>query len=342
MTDPFEDLAMPITPQQPRPAFARRLRARLVEELGLDPHTAVPTVDLPRRRPMPTTTPTTQATVATPYLTVHDGAAAIGWYVHAFGGEEQLRVVGDDGVLGHAEITVGSARFMLSDEHPALGVVSPRTLGGTSVAIHLEVDDVDAVYARAVATGATALREPADQPHGARHGTLLDPFGHRWMLSQQVEEVAVEEYAARASGSGYEVVAPRRGPGGIWPGVYYRDAVAGIRYLVDVLGFEEVLVVEHPPGSGVVRYSELRWPEGGNVSPGTYDPDNEYHQPPGGQALYVVTADPEAVWQRATAAGSEVVREPYEPDHDPGGLSFGIRDPEGNIWSFGTYAGEPG
>ncbi len=344
MTDPFERLAMPIEPQQPRPSFARALRARLVEELGLDPLTAVPTIELPRRKPMTTTAPATRTAAATPYLTVHDGAAAIEWYVQAFGGEEQLRVVADDGTLGHAEITVGAARFMLSDEHPALGVVGPRTVGGTTVAIHLEVDDVDATYARAVAAGATALQEPADQPHGARHGTLLDPFGHRWMLSQQVEDVPMDEYAARSAGSGYTVVAPPRqratGPGGVWASVYYRDAMAGIRFLVDVLGFEEQLVVENPPGSGNVVHSQLHWPEGGIVSPGTYDPDNVYSIPPGQQALYVVTADPQPVWERCQAAGVAVVQEPYTPEYDPDGWGFGVRDPEGNIWSFGTYAGE--
>src|SRR5690606_4466330 len=195
-TDPFDQLAAPAEPVVPRAAFARALRARLVDALDLDPldPRTYPTVQLPGRKPVTTqttTTPTTSTTRApaadlttTPYLCVHDGAGAIDWYVQAFGAEEVMRVVADDGVLGHAELTVDGARFMLSDEHPALGVVSPRTLGGTATAIHLQVLDVDATFARAVAAGATALAEPADQPHGARHGTLVDPFGHRWMLSQ--------------------------------------------------------------------------------------------------------------------------------------------------------------
>ena len=144
MTDPFDALHAPVESQDPRPSFTRTLRARLVEALDLDPLTATPTVDLPRRKPVSataTTVPTDLTT--TPYLTVHDGAAAIDWYVQAFGAVEQFRVVGDDGLLGHAELRVGTARFMLSDEYPALGVVSPPTLGGTATAIHLEVDDVD-------------------------------------------------------------------------------------------------------------------------------------------------------------------------------------------------------
>jgi uncharacterized glyoxalase superfamily protein PhnB len=156
MTDPFDALATPPERQEPRPSFARGLRAQLVHELGLD-HDMTPTIDLPRRTPMTATDASTAAAtdlVATPYLCVHDGAAAMDWYTGAFGAVEEMRVVGDDGRLGHAELAVGTARFMLSDEYPDLGVVSPRTLGGSAVTIHLEVADVDATYSRAVEAGA--------------------------------------------------------------------------------------------------------------------------------------------------------------------------------------------
>jgi len=342
MTDPFDALALPLEPQSPRPSFARALRARLVEALDLDPLTTVPTVDLPRRQPVSaaaTTAPTDLA--STPYLTVHDAAAAIDWYGEAFGATEQFRVVGDDGLLGHAELTVGSARFMLSDEYPALGVVSPRTLGGTATAIHLEVADVDATFARAVTAGATSLREPADQPHGARHGTLVDPFGHRWMLSQRLEDLSVDEYADRSEGSGFRVMhGPHAGEpyvDGIWTVVTYDDPAAGIRFLTDVLGFEELVMVRVDDGS--IVHSEYRWPEGGIVQVATWDDGNPFIPRPGAQGLYVVTADPQSVWERCRAAGVEVLRAPEEPHYDPGGMGFSVRDPEGNAWSFGTYAG---
>ncbi len=351
--DPFEALAVPAERQQPRPRFTRELRARLVRELDL--HTSdVPTIDLPERKaPMtPTTEPVTAtATEVTPYLTARDAVAALGWYAEAFGAVEQFRVVGDDGRLGHAEFTIGAARFMLSDEYPDMGVTSPTTLGGTPTAMHLSVTDVDAMYARAVAAGATAQSAPADQPHGARHGTLLDPDGHRWMLSQPLQDFDLDDYAARSAGSGFEVVgagpdehvtaADRPGTGGgIWAGAFYADALGAIRFLVDVFGFEEQLVVTGDDGATVV-HSQLRWPEGGVVQAGTYDPDNVFTHAPGAQALYVVTADPEAVWERCQAAGIEVIREPEAPDHDPEGMGFTVRDPEGNIWSFGTYGLDP-
>lgn len=362
--DPFEVLAQPIEPQPPRPAFRRRLRHRLVAELGLEAST-LPTIDLPERKPMTTIDrPTPTATAVTPYLTVTGGAAALDWYARALGAVESFRVAGDDGRLGHAEFTVGTARFMLSDEYPEMGVKSPTTLGGSAVALHLAVTDVDGAFARAVDAGATALQEPADQPHGARHGTLVDPYGHRWMLSQQVEAIDLDTYAQRSEGSGFTVEQTgaettsaaestgatastgAAGPanagapytGGIWSAVFYRDVRAGIRFLVDVFGFQERIVVPGPDGHSVV-HSELVWPDGGVLQAGTYDPDNPFSLRPGEQSLYVVTADPHAVWARCQAAGLEVVRPPESPDYDPDGMGFSVRDPEGNVFSFGSYAG---
>ena len=141
----------------------------------------------------------------TPYLAAHDGRAALDFYTTAFGAVEVMKVIMDDGRLGHSEFRIGQATFYLSDEFPEIGVVSPRTLGGTTLALHLTVPDVDGTFARAVAAGATALSEPADQPHGSRHGTLVDPFGHRWMVSQPIENVSMSTYAERVSDSGVTV-----------------------------------------------------------------------------------------------------------------------------------------
>lgn len=358
--DPFESLVLPTDPQTARPRFVRDLRARLLDDLGLSPADVAPDVTLPERKSamttpdttaVSTTRPTAQsaaiAAAVVPYLAVSDGAGAIDWYARAFGAVESFRVVGDDGKLGHAEFDIGTAHFMLSDEYPDMGVLSPTSLGGTATALHLTVADVDDIYARAIEAGATAQQEPADQPHGSRHGTLVDPYGHRWMLSQPLEDFDLDTYAERSSGSGYEVVgagpgdtipaADRPGTGGgIWAVVSYHDALAGIRTLVDVFGFEEQLVVVGPDGSTVV-HSQIRWPEGGIVQADTYEEGNVFLRPPGDQSLYVVTADPQSVWERSQAAGLEVVRPPEEPGHDPGGMGFSVRDPEGNIWSFGIY-----
>jgi PhnB protein len=146
----------------------------------------------------------------TPYLTVHDGAAAIAFYGAAFGGVEDFRVVGDDGRLGHAEIRIGDARIQLSDEYPEMDVRSPRSLGGSGVALSLTVDDCDAAWERAVSAGAEGLRPPEDQPHGNRMAMVRDPFGHRWFLLEPNEAFDLATYAERTESTGFRLVA---GPG---------------------------------------------------------------------------------------------------------------------------------
>ncbi len=284
---------------------------------------------------------------ATPYLTVHDAAAALGFYASAFDAVEVMRVVMNEetGQLGHAEFHIGDAVFYVSDEFAEMGALSPRSLGGTAVAIHLDVDDVDARFGAAVAAGAEAFSPPADQPHGARHGMVIDPFGHRWMLSQQIEQLPLADYEHRMREVGAVVTGTasdsERSGGGIWAALNFADARAGIRFMVDVLGFEADLIV---PGEdpAVIEHSQLRWPGGGIVQAASANRrDNVFSERPvGAQSLYVITNDPIAVHARCVAAGAEVVTEPEAPDYDPAGLVFTIRDAEGNLWSFGTYNGE--
>jgi uncharacterized glyoxalase superfamily protein PhnB len=130
--------------------------------------------------------------------------------------------------------------------------------------------------------------------------------------------------------------------GGIWASLVYADARAGIRFLVDVLGFREQLVVDDDGDPAVIHHSQLVWPEGGIVQASTANrPGNPYSaRPLGSQCLYVITADPQAVWARCQAAAAEVVEAPSEPEYAPGTTVFAVRDPEGNIFSFGQYAGE--
>ena len=101
---------------------------------------------------------------------------------------------------------------MMADEFPEIGVVSPTTLGDSPVLLYLDVVDVDHVHARAVASGATSVMAPEDQPHGNRTATIVDPFGHRWMLSQHLEDLYPEAYAAREEASGDWTVTPSTAP----------------------------------------------------------------------------------------------------------------------------------
>ncbi|QCB94726.1 VOC family protein [Cellulomonas shaoxiangyii] len=121
----------------------------------------------------------------TPYLTVHDAAGAIDWYAAAFGAREVGERYVEDGVVGFAELRIGDDALYLSDEAHEYGAYAPRTLGHSTAALALTVDDVDRTYATALQAGATADRPPTDQGD-ERRGWLVDPFGHRWALASPV------------------------------------------------------------------------------------------------------------------------------------------------------------
>lgn len=140
-----------------------------------------------------------------PYLHVREADAAIDFYVRAFGAVEKFRLTEPSGRIGHAELDFGVATVMLADEFPELDILSPDSRGGTTVTLHLHVDDADAWIERAVAAGAELERTPVDQFFGERSGSVRDPFGHRWNIGHSIEEVAPEEmqrrYDALMSGS---------------------------------------------------------------------------------------------------------------------------------------------
>ena len=181
MTDPFEALREPVTPVDPDPDFAGRLRMRLTREVFAPPGGTV-----------------SQQTVATgverepawppaltPYIVVSDARRAMDWYVEVFGAEPRGELyVNADGTIGHAEVGIGDAVLMFSEASglwPDVPVRAPDSPETFSHSLHLEVDDVDASTERARRSGASVERGAADQPYG-RASVLVDPFGHRWIL----------------------------------------------------------------------------------------------------------------------------------------------------------------
>lgn len=132
-----------------------------------------------------------------PYLRVKDAGRAIEYYKQAFGAVEKFRLTEPGGRIGHCELLFGDATLMLSEEYPELGFLGPQSIGGTSMSIHLHVDDADAAIARAVAAGASVVRPASDAFYGERSGTVRDPFGHEWMLGHSIEEVTPEEMQRR-------------------------------------------------------------------------------------------------------------------------------------------------
>jgi uncharacterized glyoxalase superfamily protein PhnB len=181
MTDPFEAMREPVTPVDPDPDFAGRLRMRLTREVfaltggTMSQQTVATRVEREPARPP----------ALTPYIVVSDARRAMDWYVEVFGAQRRGEVhVNADGTIGHAEVGIGDAVLMFaeaSDLWPDVPVRAPDSPTTFSHTLHLEVDDVDAATRRARRGGASVEREPADQPYG-RGSVIVDPFGHRWIL----------------------------------------------------------------------------------------------------------------------------------------------------------------
>lgn len=131
------------------------------------------------------------------YMRVKNAPKAIEFYKKAFGATEKFRLTEPSGRIGHAELDLGGTTVMLSDEYPEIGCVGPQTMGGTTMSIHLHVDDADALIREAIEAGATLVREPTDAFYGERSGTVRDPFGHEWMIGHEIEKVTPEEMQRR-------------------------------------------------------------------------------------------------------------------------------------------------
>jgi uncharacterized glyoxalase superfamily protein PhnB len=190
MPDPFEALRTPDTPIDPDPAFAAGLRAQVERALTLPRGADVTDLVLEHE-----TAPAGTASTVTPYLAVAGAERALDWYADVFG----ARLLGEpivmpDGRVGHAEFDIDGARFMLSEEHPEIGVVAPSPDAGVQITLHLTVDDVDAVVSGAGDAGARVERDPANYEYG-RNGVIRDPFGHRWMIAGETKIAAETEQA---------------------------------------------------------------------------------------------------------------------------------------------------
>jgi predicted enzyme related to lactoylglutathione lyase len=181
MTDPFEALREPVVPTDPDPDFAASLRARVERALALPRGVAVTVIDEDTR---------TAAGAAIPYLAVAVGSGrrALDWYVEVLG----ARVVGEpttmpDGRVGHAELALAGGSLYLAEEFPEIGFVAPSPVG-TAVSLSLQVPDVAETMRRAISRGARTPRAMYDD-YGSRNVTVVDPFGHRWLLHTPLDRL---------------------------------------------------------------------------------------------------------------------------------------------------------
>jgi predicted enzyme related to lactoylglutathione lyase len=194
MTDPLDVLREPDGPVAPDRSFALRLRARLERALELPRGVGVSTATIgaaDRTAVTAAEPPPAAAGGAIPYLAVRDGRAAIDWYVEVFGAAvDGDPIVMPDGRIGHAELSLAGGKLYLADEFPDIGVVAPSP-DAAAVSLVLAVSDVDARVAAATAHGGRLTREVAEA-YGSRNATLVDPFGHRWMLQQPIGTVPIQ------------------------------------------------------------------------------------------------------------------------------------------------------
>ncbi len=136
-------------------------------------------------------------TGVTAYLIIRGAARALEFYTKAFGASEVLRLPGPDGRIGHAEIRIGDGHLMLADESPDMGYLSPESIGGSPVSLMFYVPDVDTLFARALAAGATVKHAIKDQFYGDRSGSVTDPFGYVWTIATHIEDVPEDEMQRR-------------------------------------------------------------------------------------------------------------------------------------------------
>jgi uncharacterized glyoxalase superfamily protein PhnB/catechol 2,3-dioxygenase-like lactoylglutathione lyase family enzyme len=307
--DPLTVLHGEDVPVQPDPAFAARLLARLESALSL-PHrtegvimsgtdTAITDLNNPGEVP-PVVAAAAPRPAALPYLAVAGAREAIAWYVDAFGavvvGDP---IVMDDGRIGHAELSIAGGMLYLADEFPEMGLKAPAPQA-VSVSLMLHVADTDAALERARERGADVVME-VQEGYGSRRGAIIDPFGHRWMLSGPVAGAVSQ---IRHGDIGYV-------------SVWTEDADRSAAFYGRVLGWE------YDPASRQVTNTDQ--PIGIVAVPG----------PPTLFCCYAV-ADVAAARQAILEAGGragEIAQTPHGPTvdaTDPAGTAFAVYQPTGH------------
>ena len=296
----------------PRPEFRARLRKDVMPAVAIRPS-------------------------AVPILRVRNAAAAIDFYVRAFGAHEQMRfAVG--GQIPHAEIVVGDSLLVIADEGPEAGFPGPETLGGSPVAIRLDVDDVDAAIERAVAAGARLATPATNQFYGERSGQVFDPFGYRWTLTKLVEAMTVEEMHRR-------MAAVMGGPQPARPASYMpegfrtvtayprvADAPALVDFLTRAFGAVETFRAR---GERDV-HAEMRIGDSMlRIGGGAPDIAAKVESAP--TAFHVYVPDVDAAYARAMEAGAESMGAPQDMPYGERGA--GVKDPSGNVWYVATAKG---
>jgi len=261
------------------------------------------------------------------YICVSNASAAIDFYVDAFGAKELMRLAEPSGKIGHAELQIGESILKISDEYPEYGALSPQSLGGSPVKLHLQVDNADDFARRAVAAGAIISRPIEDQFYGDRAGQLRDPFGYTWIVASHIRDVSIAEMQEQFDSFSKPKQAPARREGyhSVTPYITVQKASELVEFVKQAFGATETF---RTTGSAGGLHSEVRIGEsmvmiGGG--PGMTERPTAIH-------LYVPDVDD--AFQRAVDAGATALFEPADQPY--GERSGALQDPMGNRWYIAT------
>jgi PhnB protein len=275
-----------------------------------------------------------------PQLRVRNTAAAIDFYVRAFGAREVMRFEAG-GRIPHAELEIGNSTIIVADEAPEYGFPGPEAFGGSPAGMRLNVDDVDAVVAQAVRAGARLVAPVSDQFYGDRTGRVRDPFGYDWAVSTRTEEVSVEEMhrrlAALEAGQSQARTAGSFIPEGfrtVTPYLLVPDAAGLVAFTQRVFDAEEV---HRSTGSGHGIHASVRIADSMLMIGGGAPPAHVWLGTPRPTALHIYVPDTDAAYERALEAGATSIGEPRDQDY--GERSAGVKDASGNVWYIATAHG---
>jgi PhnB protein len=300
--------------------------------------------DLQRRASMATVAEPVASVrhAAAPYMTLKNAAHAIEFYKKAFGAIETFRLVEPSGKIGHAQIAIGNSTIMLADEYPDYDAFSPSTLGGSPVKMHLYVDDVDAVFERAVAAGAKVIRPVEDQFYGDRSGQLSDPFGYTWTVASHQQMLSHEEIQRRFT----EMSTPQpktkpavnpipKGYTTLTTYLVAQDADALIDFVKKTFDGEELF--RSGPGAEGGLHAEVRIGDS-MLMVGGGGKGMKWRGTPLPSAFHIYVPDCDATYARALAAGATSIQEPTDQPY--GERSGSVKDAAGNSWYIATYKGD--
>src|SRR4030095_6193806 len=265
------------------------------------------------------------------HLCVKNGSAAIDFYREAFGATELMRLAEPDGKIGHAELKIGNLDLSLSDEYPDYDTLSPQTIGGSSVKIHLDVPDVDAFAEHALKAGATLVRPIADQFYGDRSGQIADPFGYTWIISTHIKNVPIEEMQKEVDKFAQEQAAKkekkltRPNLRTVTPYFTVRRPAELIDFVTKSFG-----AVEHfrTTGSAGGMHAEV------SIGDSMVMIGGAEHITPQPTAIHLYVPDVDQAYERAIKAGATSLMEPADQPY--GERSGGAEDTQGNRWYIAT------